>query len=76
MAVIRYCWRCDMDIPMLDEAEWGEIEPLLKQGFKEVMAYVAEHHCPLDEAWAKFNSGACQSYFLMTGFAETNHDAL
>jgi hypothetical protein len=24
-----YCWRCRMDVPMLDEAEWKTVHPLL-----------------------------------------------
>ena len=29
MPRILYCWRCDMDLPMLDEDEWAKFEPLL-----------------------------------------------
>jgi hypothetical protein len=27
MAKLLYCWRCKMDIPMLDESEWEYVRP-------------------------------------------------
>lgn len=35
MARTLYCWRCKMEIPMLDEGEWREIAPLLSKSFDE-----------------------------------------
>lgn len=29
MAEMVYCWRCQLDMPMLDEAEWQEIASLM-----------------------------------------------
>ena len=31
MAKTLYCWRCGMDIPMLDEEDWREIYPALSR---------------------------------------------
>lgn len=33
MARNIYCWRCKMEIPMLDESEWRQIVPLLAKSF-------------------------------------------
>jgi hypothetical protein len=30
MAKLLYCWRCQTEMPMLEEYEWKEIYPLLK----------------------------------------------
>jgi hypothetical protein len=32
MAKMLYCWRCKMEIPMLEEHEWMTMLPLLKDG--------------------------------------------
>ena len=31
MAREQYCWRCKVDVPMLDEDEWARIGPLLSE---------------------------------------------
>jgi hypothetical protein len=51
MAILRYCWRCQMSLPMLDETEWETIAPLLS---------------------LKTQQQACEKYYEITGFQETN----
>jgi len=29
MPITQWCWRCQADVPMLDEAEWQSVAPLL-----------------------------------------------
>ena len=29
MAITQWCWRCQKDVPMLDETEWQSVGPLL-----------------------------------------------
>jgi hypothetical protein len=55
-----YCWRCGIDMPMLDENEWARIQPHL----------LAAPRDPL--AW----STALDLYEEMTGLRETNINAI
>lgn len=34
---IRYCWRCKMDVPMLDSEEGKIASKLLTEGFQEAV---------------------------------------
>jgi hypothetical protein len=35
MAKVHYCWRCRMEIPMLEEQEWKEMWPHLQGGARD-----------------------------------------
>ena len=58
---VLYCWRCKMEIPMLDEAEGAVVRELLRAGFGTL---------PYD------GSAALAEYYRITGFRETNPAAL
>ena len=57
---LLYCWRCQMEIPMLDEAEWGVVGPLIMQR----------------DQLPPFGREALAEYQRITGFPETNPAAL
>jgi hypothetical protein len=78
MAVNLYCWRCDKNIPMLDEAEWQILSPLLTDSIQEIQQYRTANNCSLAEALAQgnFGSGALDKYQTLTGFAETDINLL
>lgn len=61
MARTLYCWRCKMDIPMLDEREWEEVGPLLR--------------IRPDDVGARRQS-ALDRYHAITGFRETEPNAI
>jgi hypothetical protein len=68
MPKLLYCWRCKMDVPMLDEAEWAEVFPSLesiKRYGHENRPSAAELTAYKDYAWG---SGAVDRYRRMTGF--------
>lgn len=66
-----------MDIPMLTEEEWVRISPHLSDGIAQIKQYREEHQCSLAEARAKgFGRRALEIYEEITGFHETNADAL
>jgi hypothetical protein len=66
-----------MDMPMLTEEEWAEVSPHLVSTFEEIKRYREEHGCSLAEATAKgFGSKALATYEALTGFKETNPNAL
>lgn len=60
MAKVMYCWRCKMDIPMLDKAE-----------VRQVAAAWSNPAVPGNN-----NEAALEKYFELTGFLETNMNAV
>ena len=72
-----YCWRCRVDIPMLTEEEWGAVSPALENAVSQIKQYREDHGCSLEEARANgFGQQALVVYEQITGFKETNQDAL
>ncbi len=71
-----YCWRCRMILPMLDEQEYSRLEPLLSQSLRNVKKYREEHGASIGEALSKAQQPALDEYFRITGFHETNVNAL
>lgn len=72
-----YCWRCRMNIPMLTETEWDAVSPLLANAVEQIKLYRAAHQCSLAEAQQKgFGQQALAAYEQITGFKETNPNAL
>lgn len=77
MAKTLYCWRCGTDILMLEEHEWEEVSGLLRKGLENVKEYRRIHGAPLHEVPKHtYDAGALNRYFEITGFRETNLDAL
>ena len=52
MAKTLYCWRCKIDIPMLEEHEWKQVEPYLVTGIEQIKQYREKYHASLGEAKA------------------------
>lgn len=77
MPQVIYCWRCQQDMPMLTDDEWSMIAPHLANGVAQIKRYRAEHGCSLSEAIANgFGRKALELYTQITGFTETNPNAL
>jgi hypothetical protein len=77
MAVDLYCWRCRVVLPMLDEAEWAELEPLLVQRLTDVQSHRELYGAMLAETPVQdFRKAALNRYRELTGFDETNVNAL
>lgn len=77
MAMVQYCWRCKMDIPMLDESEWEGLHPFLNNAIRDIQKYRETHGVSLAEALARgYGHQALDAYFRITGFRETNVNAL
>lgn len=72
-----YCWRCDMDIPMLDEDEWAKLAPLLDAAIENIKRYRLRHEAALGDVpipemyWA-----ASEMYSKLTGVDVISPDAL
>jgi hypothetical protein len=71
-----YCWRCRIDIPMLTEPEWAQLSPHLDDGVARIAAYRRQHDCSLAEAMQGGFHEALATYERLTGFRETNPNAL
>jgi hypothetical protein len=67
-----------MDIPMHDAQEWKEVFLLLSGGLEQIKRHRAAHGSSLTEARdaAYYGNGALNRYFQITGFYETNVNAL
>src|SRR3989337_1236333 len=77
MAKAVYCWRCKMELPMLEEHEWGKVGPLLSGAIEKVKEYREEHGVSLAQARDEsFGKAALEMYKVITGFEETNPNAL
>ena len=73
----QYCFRCKRDVPMLDEDEYGQIEPHLSNAIKQIKQYRQEHDVTLAEARRDgYGREALNAYAEMTGYQETDPDRL
>jgi len=62
---------------MLTEAEWEVVSPALANGVAQIKAYREKYNCSLAEARAHgYGQDALELYEKITGFRETNPDAL
>ncbi|MCS3529399.1 hypothetical protein [Chryseobacterium sp. JUb7] len=66
---IKYCWRCRMDVPMLDKKEGEIASNLLAEGFQEAKKMMKN---PISENFRKL----LDYYKDVTGFEETNPNAI
>ena len=77
MPILTWCWRCQMDIPMLDEEEWQQMAPYLSGALSRIKEYRERTGRSLAEAWtAGLNQPALAMYAQITGFEETNINAI
>ena len=77
MAKTVYCWRCRAKVPMLDEQEWEQVLPHLTEGIRRMREIREARGMSLLQAKMKvYGDGALQRYFEITGFRETNVNAL
>lgn len=77
MPVLTWCWRCQMDIPMLDEDEWAQLAPRLAEAINDVQRYRERTGASLAEAReVALGESALALYAQITGLRETNVNAL
>jgi len=61
---------------MLTEEEWQQVAPHLSNPIERIKGYRKEHQCTLAEATKAFGKEALSLYQDMTGFPESNTNAL
>jgi len=72
-----YCWRCQIDIPMLDEQEWAQLVPLLTHVLDRARTYRDRTGASLEVALEQgIQRVALDKYRELTGFPATNFNAL
>jgi len=76
MARMMYCWRCQIDVPMLDDQEWSRVGALLGNSVRAIKEFRERRGVPLAEATKVASWEALHLYREITGFAETNAHAL
>ena len=65
-----------MPIPMLTDDEWREVAPLLHMDTERIKDYREQQQVGLREAMDVLRFEACEKYFEITGFRETNPNAI
>ncbi len=72
-----YCWRCQIEIPMLEESEWEQLAPLLSHVTDRIQTYRERTGSTLEVALKQgVQRIALEKYKDLTGFEETNFNAL
>jgi len=61
---------------MLEESEWNRLAPLLMKHIEEIKRIRIQKNIDLATAKGLADTSACDLYFEMTGFRETNINAL
>ncbi len=76
---VLWCWRCKMEVPMLDEAEYVEIYKIYGECFNSVKMPNRVNCASLaseENRVADRFKPVCDAYEKITGFKETNHNAI
>jgi hypothetical protein len=72
-----WCWRCKIEVPMLDEAEYALVHHLYSEGMRATKEFrkrwgVPLEHASIDERFRPVR----EEYERLTGMRETNHNAI
>jgi hypothetical protein len=72
-----YCWRCGVEMPMLDEEEFAVVEHLFGAAFSATREFREQHGLPLGyiSIEERFRP-VLEAYERLTGFCETNPNAV
>ena len=72
-----WCWRCQIELPMLDEEEFAAVSAVMSQCMRAASAFRQEQSLPSEglKVADRFKP-ALDLYQEITGFAETNANAI
>lgn len=74
---VIYCWRCRMEMPMLDEEEFAVIDALWKDAFMTTKEFREKHGPPLeDDPIIERFRPMREAYKQMTGMDESNENTI
>jgi hypothetical protein len=72
-----WCWRCKMDVPMLDEEEFAAVSNLYSQRIRATKEFREKHNIPLNGVpIEELFRPVRDAYRKMTGMDESNHNAI
>ncbi len=73
-----WCWRCKMEIPMLDEEEYAQISALYSEGVRATKKSRQKFDLPLDRmpSMKERFRPMLDAYERLTGFREENPNAI
>ena len=71
-----YCWKCDREMPFLDEQEWQQIEPLIPLAKQELINYRKNNHCDLKTARENCHPQVTQVFEVITGLSGIHFDII
>jgi len=69
-----YCWRCRMEMPMLDSQEFDWLDDAASLYSPKNLHNL--RRAPTTEFWEKPDNPHCVAYYHLTGVAETNPKAI
>ena len=72
----KYCWRCQCEVPLLNEEEWTQLSSIMNNMVKKVKEYRTDNNCDLKTAQVAVGNQVLEIYNNITGFEETNHLAI
>ena len=64
---LYYCWRCEIEMPFLDDNEWRQISPLLGNAIAAIKDYRIENKCDLATARENVKPEAMKLFEELTG---------
>jgi len=74
---VMYCWRCKVDLPMLDEDEFKSVHKLYGECIESVKEFRKRTGRPLRNVpMHRLFLPVLMEYERLTGFKETNHNAI
>ena len=78
MSLRTYAYRVGRVVDLLDDEEWDQIGPLLRDRIKSLMKYRMDHGCSLDDArkYEPLGQSALDRYEEMTGLRLDHPDQL
>jgi hypothetical protein len=72
-----WCWRCKIQVPMLDEKEFAIVSNLYSQGMEATKEFRQARGVPLSEVpFGDIFRPVRAAYEKLTGMKHTNHDAV
>lgn len=73
---MKYCWRCDCEVPLLNEVEWAIVSPLIDNMASMRKDYREQNGGTIKEAQFAVGARLLEEFNRISGFNETNYLAI
>jgi hypothetical protein len=71
-----WCWRCKIEVPMLDESEFKEVALIYSESVKRAKEFRAQYGVPINASIEERFKPVCDRYEQLTGSKESNANAI